>query len=137
MVAEYANNSKQESQDWHRFPFMAERAEQPIRYVLAGLIQQAGLTESELAARTPYTQGTINKYKTGARGRVINEKTVKTISDITKALGLEPEFFLEVRIWHAWQEAVRGGRISLEALKMLTAGAEARGKLGGNGEDSL
>ena len=90
------------------------------------IMSERGLTETALAAKTPYNQGTISRYIHSKRGRQLNRQTHQTMCDIARGLDLDPEYFLEVRIYRAWQEVaqdMRDGLITLEALRMLREGA--------------
>jgi transcriptional regulator with XRE-family HTH domain len=115
---------------------MAESAAQtlePFAKALGQIMEERGLTQEALSYLTPYNQATINRYVTGKRGRQINEETVTTMSDIAVALGLDPEYFVEVRIYRAWQQVerdMRDGLIGLEDLTLLAEGARLRRKAG-------
>jgi len=98
-------------------------------------MQERGLTQEALSYLTPYNQATINRYLKAKRGRQLNEETVTTMSDIAVALGLDPEYFLEVRIYRAWQQVerdMRDGLITLEDLTLLAEAARLRQRAGGH-----
>lgn len=104
---------------------------EPFGKALARIMEERGLTQEALSYLTRYNQATINRYVTGKRGRQINEETVTTMSDIAVALGLDPEYFVEVRIYRAWQQVerdMRDGLITLEDLTTLTEAARLRRK---------
>ena len=87
------------------------------------------LSDTALAARTSLNQSTISRYLSRGRGRVLNRQTIATISEIAKALGKEPEYFLEVRIYQARAEveqAMREGLLGLEDVRQLVEKAKSR-----------
>ncbi len=91
-------------------------------------MREQGLTDTALAARTPYNQSTISRYLSRGRGRVLNRQTIATISEIAKALGKEPEYFIEVRIYRAraeLEQAMRDGLVSIEDVLQLLEKAKA------------
>ncbi len=108
---------------------MEDRTTQPLNVALRELMQEQRLTDTALAARTPYNQSTISRYLSRGRGRVLNRETIATISEIAKALGKEPEYFLEVRIYQARAEvepAMREGIVSLEDVRKLVEYGRSR-----------
>lgn len=108
---------------------MKDRTTQPLDIALRELMDEQRLTDTALAARTPYNQSTISRYLSRGRGRVLNRETIATISDLARALGKEPEYFLEVRIYQARAEveqAMREGVLSLEEVRKLVEKARSR-----------
>jgi transcriptional regulator with XRE-family HTH domain len=108
---------------------------EPFGKALARIMEERGLTQEALSYLTPYNQATINRYLKAKRGRQINEETVTTMSDIAVALALDPEYFLEVRIYRAWQQVerdMRDGLITLEDLTLLAEGARLRQRAQGH-----
>ena len=107
-----------------------KRSTKPLHQALRELVDEAGLTEDELASRTTVTQGTINKYLRSRRGLQMNSRSVETVRQIAAALSVPPEYFLEYRQWKAKQllgEAMAKGLIDLEDIELILAGKKYRG----------
>ena len=105
---------------------------EPFSKALRALLQERGLSETALAAMTPYNQNTINRYIHGQRGREISKRTVRTMTDIARALEVDPEYFAEIRIYRMWQELaedVRAGYIRTEDFQLMREGARLRRQL--------
>jgi transcriptional regulator with XRE-family HTH domain len=103
--------------------------DEPFGKALGDLLRERGLTATAFSAMTPYNQATISRYLSRKRGRQLNEETVKTMSDIARALELDPDYFVEVRLFKLQQlmeQGVSVGEPSLEGLKMLIEGARLR-----------
>ena len=108
---------------------MKDRTTHPVGVALRELMREQRLTDTALAARTPYNQSTISRYLSRGRGRVLNRETIATISELARALGKEPAYFLEVRIYQARAEveqAMREGWLSLEDVHKLVEKAKSR-----------
>jgi len=108
---------------------MKDRTTHPFDVAVRELMHEQRLTDTALAARTPYNQSTISRYLSRSRGRVLNRETIATISEIARALGKEPEYFLEVRIYQAkaeLEQAMREGWLSLEDVHKLLEKARSR-----------
>ena len=108
---------------------MKDRTTHPFDVAVRELMHEQRLTDTALAARTPYNQSTISRYLSRGRGRVLNRETIATISQIARALGKEPEYFLEVRIYQAkaeLEQAMRAGWLSLEDVHKLLEKARSR-----------
>ena len=106
-----------------------QTADEPFGKALGDLLRERSLTTTALSAITPYNQATISRYLSGKRGRELNEETVKTMSDIARALDLDPEYFVEVRLFKLQQlmeQGVRVGEPSLVGLELLVEGARLR-----------
>lgn len=102
---------------------------EPFSKALRALLEQKGISETALAAITPYKQNTINRYVHGHRGREISARTVRTMTDIVRALEVDPEYFVEIRIYRMWQELaedVRAGYIRTEDFQLMREGARLR-----------
>ena len=96
---------------------MKDQTNQPFDVALRELMHDQWLSDTALAARTSLNQSTISRYLSRGRGRVLNRQTIATISEIARALGKEPEYFIEVRIYQARAEveqAMQEGWLSLE-----------------------
>ena len=108
---------------------MKDRTTQPFDMALRELMDEQRLSDTALAARTPYNQSTISRYLSRGRGRVLNRETIATISEIARALGKEPEYFLEVRIYQAkaeLEQAMREGLLSIEDVRKLVDKAKSK-----------
>jgi len=108
---------------------MKDRTTHPFDVAVRELMHEQRLSDTALAARTPYNQSTISRYLSRGRGRVLNRETIATISEIARALGKEPEYFLEVRIYQAraeLEQAMREGLLSLEDVHKLVEKAKSR-----------
>ena len=108
---------------------MKDQTTHPFDLALRELMHEQRLTDTALAARTPYNQSTISRYLSRGRGRVLNRQTIATISEIARALGKEPEYFLEVRIYQAraeLEQPMREGLLSLDDVHKLVEKAKSR-----------
>jgi transcriptional regulator with XRE-family HTH domain len=108
---------------------MRDRTTQPVDVALRELMREQGLTDTALAARTPYNQSTISRYLSRGRGRVLNRETIATISEMARAPGKDPEYFLEVRIYQAraeLEQVMREGLLSLEDMRKPVKKARSR-----------
>lgn len=96
----------------------------PIDKALRELMDEAGLGEADLAARTTLTQGTVNKYLRSRRGRQMNSKSLETVRQLAAAFALPPEYFREYREWKAKrlvEEAMTTGLLELEDIELIVA----------------
>ena len=108
---------------------MKDRTTHPFDVAVRELMHEQRLSDTALAARTHYNQSTISRYLSRGRGRVLNRETIATISELARALGKEPEYFLEVRIYQAraeMEQAMREGVLSLEDVRKLVEKARTR-----------
>ena len=107
---------------------MKEQTNQPIDVALRELLREQDLTDNALAKITSLNHSTISRYLSRKRGRVLSQKTVETISRIAEALGKQPEYFLEVRVYHARieiEQAMREGVLDLEDIRVLAQEARS------------
>ncbi|MCL5942123.1 MAG: helix-turn-helix transcriptional regulator [Actinobacteria bacterium] len=101
---------------------MGDQTMETIDIALRRLMDEQGLTETDLAGRTELNQSTVNRYLRKRRGRQLNPRTIETITQLARAVGKDPSYFLEVRIYearHQVEKAMREGLLSLETLETL------------------
>lgn len=72
-----------------------KRTMEPFRDALNRLIEERGLMQLELATEADVSESAISLYRSGKR----NAKPA-TIAKIARALGLDPDYFIEYRRWH-------------------------------------
>jgi transcriptional regulator with XRE-family HTH domain len=69
-------------------------SDRPFGETMQQLLEETGLTYRQLAARTELSAGYLNHIVHGNRPVPVNE----VIATLAKALGVEPEHFLEYRV---------------------------------------
>ena len=83
-----------------------DRTMEPLRTALRQLLDEQEMTDTELMARADLSPATVSLYLSGKRGRRMNSQAIETVRRLAAALGVEPDYFLEYRIWRV-QEIMR------------------------------
>lgn len=101
---------------------MEQRTLQPLAKALCELMQERGLSGSELAAKAGVTAATVSFYLSGARGRRMNKPALATVERLAESLGVSSTYFLEVRQVYVKERcdyALAEGLIEPEDIDML------------------
>ena len=101
----------------------------PMKTALRELMEERGMSETELMAAAQVSPSTVNLYLSGKRGVRINSQAMQTVQKLAGALRVEPEYFCEYRQARAEQLVRRGiasGVIDLEDVELLLTAHEER-----------
>jgi antitoxin component HigA of HigAB toxin-antitoxin module len=77
------------------------------------VMENAGITKSELASRMGATKGYVSQVLNGARNM-----TLRTLSDICFALGRQPQIRVEARPQQADWQTCTSGRVAIGPAKL-------------------
>lgn len=95
----------------------------PLHEALHELMASRGMSEHlELAAAADITPSTVSRYLSRNRGTRMNSQALATVEKLARALGVEPEYFLEYRAEKARrlvEDAVKRGEIDLEDIELV------------------
>lgn len=95
----------------------------PIKTALRDLMREKGITDGiVLSGIAEVSAPTVSLYLSGKRGRVMNSQARGTVCKLATGLGVEPEYFLEYRMWKADQLvkwAMPLGLIDLEDVELV------------------
>ena len=114
------------------------RAMKPIAEELHELMDERGWSQTDVFAAGGPKPPTITRYLNGSRGRVADQRVLRTLRKFEKAFKLPEGYFLEEQLLLAGEE-LRGliseGHIRLTQLEpLLESGREARRRANqGNG----
>ena len=78
---------------------------EPISTALRELCDMRGISGAELWARAGVSKATLSRYVHGSRGRAPDNRAARTIIKLARVLEVEPDYFLEYRVWRLMQLA--------------------------------
>ncbi len=85
---------------------MAERSMEPIATALRLLMDSRGMSDTEVWVAAGISPGALSRYLHGSRGTTaIDWRGAATIEKLAAALGVEPSYFIEYRMWEIRQAA--------------------------------
>lgn len=100
---------------------------EPIAAALARLIDERGMSDTEVWAAAGITSGGLSHYLHGNRGRALDNRGARTVRKLARVFGVEPDYFVEYRVWRLVQLA----RMDAEAATAAYNAAMALAGLGG------
>ena len=84
---------------------------EPISTALRELCDMRGISGAELWARAGVSKATLSRYVHGSRGRAPDNRAARTIIKLARVLEVEPDYFLEYRVWRLSRGVVIGAEI--------------------------
>ena len=94
----------------------------PLSEALRDLLAEKNLSQTDLWAAADLSPAVLSRYLSGERGRRMNSQALATVEKLARALGVEPEYFLEYRAEKARrlvENAVKRGEIDLEDIELV------------------
>lgn len=101
----------------------------PIAEALEELMQERGMSRTDLWTAADISRSDLYRYLKGSRGRRMNSQALETVEKLARALGVEPEYFKEYRQAKAAKlvaDAMADGLIELEDIELILAGKRYR-----------
>lgn len=87
---------------------METPTQEPIAQALRSLLQARGMSNTELWTAAGVCPATVTRYLKGDRGTTsIDERGARTIERLAAVFGLEPDYFIEYRVWRVCDIARR------------------------------
>ena len=100
---------------------------EPIATALKRLRDSRGMTDTDVWAAAGISSGALSRYMNGSRGIAIDWRGARTVRKLARVFDVDPEYFLEYRVWRLTQLA----RLDADAATAAYRAAMELSRLGG------
>lgn len=102
------------------------RTMKPLHKALQELMAEREMTQTDLWASADLSPAVLSRYLSGKRGRRVNSQAVRTVEKLAAALGVEPEYFVEYRLWQVQEIARQAPELVDQIYDILIGAARLR-----------
>lgn len=110
---------------------MEQRAVRPLGPIVRAYRESQGLTQVQLAEKLGIDQATLSRLEGRNESAPLDRQSVPTVKAVAKYMGLEPDYFMEYRLWRVQEIARQNPELADEVYDLLIAYADREGSEGG------
>jgi len=102
---------------------------EPISTALRQLRDERGMTDTDVWAAAGISSAALSRYMHGTRGLLLDNRGARTVRRLAQVFEIDPEYFVEYRIWRLYRLARVDPRAALAAYEVAMESARLRGSL--------